>query len=271
MTEKRVCFDFEIDFSNGGGLSGHGFRLDIDGDDVSDDELAVSIIRDMRLLMVGRTRILNRRIIEEPHKRRRAPGPATSPGISRIVDLGRPSSCGTDNGAAHAGPRTRVTVPPRNPEAGGDDEATALDRLAALSGLVVRLPGHDDPAIDWMALAAHEVGERAVLIETGWSDDRGTLGHGPAMPYLTVRATEYLRDEGAALVGMDAPVTGVEAHGAGKALAILLEAGIPVVEGLSGLSALPVEGFRFFAVPPAVGGVGPGDVRAFAWLTGAAP
>jgi len=51
--EKRVCFDFEIDFSNGGGLQGQGFRLDIEGDDISDKDLADYIVRDMRLLMVG--------------------------------------------------------------------------------------------------------------------------------------------------------------------------------------------------------------------------
>jgi arylformamidase len=67
--EKRVCFDFEIEFSNGGGIQGQGFRLDIDGDDINDDELADYIVRDMRLLMVGGVRILNKRIVEEPHKR----------------------------------------------------------------------------------------------------------------------------------------------------------------------------------------------------------
>lgn len=73
QTEKRVCFDFEIDFSNGGGLQGQGFRLDIDGDDISDTELADYIVRDMRLLMVGEVRILNKEIISEPHKRGRSP------------------------------------------------------------------------------------------------------------------------------------------------------------------------------------------------------
>ncbi|WNH49608.1 cyclase [Stenotrophomonas aracearum] len=68
--EKRVCFDFEIDFSNGGGIQGQGFRLDIPGDDITDDALADYIVRDMRLLMVGEVRILNKQIIEEPHKRR---------------------------------------------------------------------------------------------------------------------------------------------------------------------------------------------------------
>jgi arylformamidase len=32
---KRVKFDFEIDFTNGGGIQGQDFRLDIEGDDIS--------------------------------------------------------------------------------------------------------------------------------------------------------------------------------------------------------------------------------------------
>lgn len=67
--QKRVVFDFEIDFSNGGGLQGQQFWLDIDGDDISDAELADYIVDDMRLLMVGAVRILNKRVIEEAHKR----------------------------------------------------------------------------------------------------------------------------------------------------------------------------------------------------------
>jgi len=67
--DKRVKFDFEIDFSNGGGIQGQDFRLDIEGDDISDEELAEYIVKDMRLLMVGEVRILNKQIIEEKHKR----------------------------------------------------------------------------------------------------------------------------------------------------------------------------------------------------------
>jgi hypothetical protein len=67
---KRVLFDFEIDFSNGGGLQGQGFRLDIDGDDNDDEALADCLVRDMRLLMVAAVRILRKRIIVEAHKRR---------------------------------------------------------------------------------------------------------------------------------------------------------------------------------------------------------
>lgn len=70
--EKRVQFDFEIDFTNGGGLQGQDFRLDIDGDDISDKELSKYIVKDMRLLMVGEVRILNKKIINEKHKRKSA-------------------------------------------------------------------------------------------------------------------------------------------------------------------------------------------------------
>ena len=67
--QKRVVFNFEIDFSNGGGLQGQEFRLDIEGDGISDAELADYIIDDLRLLMVERVRILRKRVIVEAHKR----------------------------------------------------------------------------------------------------------------------------------------------------------------------------------------------------------
>jgi arylformamidase len=66
---RRVVFDFEVDFSNGGALQGQDFRLDIEGDGIEDDELAAYIIRDMRLLMVKEVRILRKRITRERHKR----------------------------------------------------------------------------------------------------------------------------------------------------------------------------------------------------------
>ena len=68
-TDKRVKFDFEVDFSNGGGLQGQDFRLDIEGDDISEEDLARYIVEDMRLLMVEEVRILKKEIIAEGHKR----------------------------------------------------------------------------------------------------------------------------------------------------------------------------------------------------------
>ena len=69
--DKRVKFDFEIDFTNGGGIQGQDFRLDIEGEDITDEDLADYIVKDMRLLMVGNVRIKNKAIIKEKHKRHR--------------------------------------------------------------------------------------------------------------------------------------------------------------------------------------------------------
>lgn len=67
--DKRVLFDFKVDFTNGGGIQGQEFRLDIDDNDTSDEELAKYIVKDMRLLMVQEVRILNKKIINKKHKR----------------------------------------------------------------------------------------------------------------------------------------------------------------------------------------------------------
>jgi arylformamidase len=87
-TDKRVQFDFEVDFSNGGGIQGQGFRLDICGDSISDQELADHIVKDLRLLMVGEVRILNKQVIRERHKR---PNPESVRAVEtrrdRFIDL----------------------------------------------------------------------------------------------------------------------------------------------------------------------------------------
>lgn len=70
MAEHRVKFDFVVHFTNGGSLSAQDFRLDIPGNDIADDELAAYLVQDMRLLMAGAVEISNKRVLEEPHKRR---------------------------------------------------------------------------------------------------------------------------------------------------------------------------------------------------------
>jgi hypothetical protein len=67
--EKRVTFDFEITFTNGGSLSGLDFRLDLAGDEIEEATLADYLVCDMRLLMVDEVRIRNKRVVAEAHKR----------------------------------------------------------------------------------------------------------------------------------------------------------------------------------------------------------
>jgi hypothetical protein len=42
--DKRVQFDFEIEFTNGGGLRGQEFRFDIDGKGITGQDLANYIV-----------------------------------------------------------------------------------------------------------------------------------------------------------------------------------------------------------------------------------
>lgn len=108
MTDKRVQFDFDIEFTNGGGLQGQGFRLDIEGDDISDEELASYIIQDLRLLMVGNVVIRNKKIISEAHKRT---PPARAELSNQLVDLRADSVTLEELFSKVAGTTLRVIAP----------------------------------------------------------------------------------------------------------------------------------------------------------------
>ncbi|HTD53106.1 MAG TPA: cyclase family protein, partial [Thermoanaerobaculia bacterium] len=105
---------------------------------------------------------------------------------------------------------------------------------------------------------------RAVLIRTGWDAHWRTPRYGEGHPFLTRGSVELLVREGAALVGIDSLNIDDTADGARSAHTLLLGAGIPIVEHLRGLGALPETGFRFSAAPPSVRGMGSFPVRAFA-------
>src|SRR3989441_9161419 len=81
-------------------------------------------------------------------------------------------------------------------------------------------------------------------------------------------AAQHLVAAGAALVGIDSLNIDDDADPARPVHTILLAAGIPVVEHLCNLGDLPDDGFRFFAVPVRVRGIGSFPVRAFAIVLG---
>ena len=85
-------------------------------------------------------------------------------------------------------------------------------------------------------------------------------------PFLTEAAAVYLRDQGATIVGIDSLNIDDTSGGTRPVHSVLLKAEIPIVEHMTNLSALPVEGFRFFAAPPKVRGMGTFPVRAHARL-----
>ncbi len=206
-SDKRVCFDFDIAFSNGGGLQGQDFRLDIDGDDISDEELGRFIIRDLRLLMVGSVRILNKRIIAERHKRT---AKAEAAGSSRLradlFDLSHPIASGdlcypglpapmVSDHLSHETSRgryadgvtfqigrvdmvadtgTALDAPYHRYPTMADIGELPLDQVADLDAVVVRLAGMAGRAITAEALAASEITGKAVLLDTGHGKYWGT-------------------------------------------------------------------------------------------------
>lgn len=141
-----------------------------------------------------------------------------------------------------------------------------LEAVADLDGCVVRATRRPSRALDAVAFAGREIRGKAVLVHTGWDAHWRTEAYGTGHPFLTRAATEALVAGGAALVGIDSLNIDDTADGARPAHTLLLGAGIPIVEHLTNLGALPDAGFRFFAVPPKVKGMGSFPVRAFGKL-----
>jgi len=161
---------------------------------------------------------------------------------------------------------TYLDTPSHRFEGKPDLSALPLGALANLEGLTLR-PRLAGRAIDAAALGAADVRGKAVLVQTGWDRHFGTPAYGQGHPYLTRDAAERLRDGGAALVGIDSLNIDDTADGARPVHTLLLGAGILVVEHLTNLAALPAAGFRFFAVPPRIRGMGTFPVRAFALVS----
>lgn len=245
MTDHRASFDASITFGNGGDLTVHGFRVDLPGPDASEAEIAALFVASLGLLMTDAVELSRVEIFAEPHKGTRG-GPsdraATRPGgaggeLAELAHL--PKEGGT-----------YLLAP------GGDLVALPLARTAELPAVVVRVAGSGHGAIDVGTLAAFDVRGRAVLLHTGARDGRP----------LTLGAAAWLVEHGASLVGTDADGLDDRAGEDNSALDALLDAGVPVVERLTGLDALPPTGALFTAAPPRLAGVSKVPVRAFARL-----
>ncbi|MFD0679308.1 MULTISPECIES: cyclase family protein [unclassified Paenibacillus] len=139
-----------------------------------------------------------------------------------------------------------------------------IDSIADLNGIVIRFEGKNGRAISRQVLAASDVRDRAVLIETGHWKSWGTSVYFKEHPYLTRDAAEYLRDEGALLVAIDSHNIDDTGDPERPVHSILLEAGILIVENICNLEQLPAEGFRFSAVPMKLQGMSAFPIRAWA-------
>ncbi len=178
-------------------------------------------------------------------------------------------SIGTISMAANTG--TYLDTPAHRYRDGEDLARLSLERMVDLDGVVVRARQRSSAggrAIEESdlisALDGVQLAGRAILIETGHSDQWGTPGYFVDHPYLTDDAVEYLVAAKPSLVGIDSLNIDSTHTGRRPAHSWLLAARIPVVEHMTGLDQLPDSGFRFTAAPPAVQGMGTFPVRAFA-------
>ena len=221
--------DFEVDFSNGGGIQGQGFRLDVPTSGISDAEVAALLVRELGLLMVGEVRITASADIAEPHRRRTSPRVGMADGTSRLIELshvirdglvtypGLPAPVITDHlsreaSREHYAPGTefqigRITMvantgtyvdTPAHRYADGQDlSELGLERLVDLDGVVVDVRGAIERAIGPEVFLPYDVTGRAVLVLTGWARHFGTPEYLAGHPFLTGAAAAALVAAGA--------------------------------------------------------------------------
>ncbi len=164
---------------------------------------------------------------------------------------------------------TYLDAPFHRYEGGRDLAELPLETLADLPGLVARAPRGTralGPELFQELLAGEGLAGRAVLVDTGWSRYFGTPAYGVGHPFLTRAAAEFLAAQGVVLVGIDSLNIDDTSSGERPVHSLLLERDIRIVEHLTNLAELPDAGFRFFAVPVKVRGMGSFPVRAFARL-----
>jgi kynurenine formamidase len=192
-----------------------------------------------------------------PHLTREASRAVYAPGTEFAID--RISMVGNTG--------TYLDSPYHRYSDGTDLAGLPLERLADLPAVVVRTVRSGVLGVDVGALADLNVAGRAVLLHTGGDRHWGTPGYAVDAPYLTQAGAAWLVDQGAALVGIDAvniDDISPRAGGARPAHSLLLAAGIPIVEHLTGLAELPPTGARFTAAPPRIAAFGTFPVRAYA-------
>ena len=153
----------------------------------------------------------------------------------------------------------------RYPE-GPDLAGLELDRLADVEGITVDASAAPRRAIDRGQLLAYDVGNKAVLVRTGWDRHWRTDAYFTGHPFLTQDAARYLVERGALVVGIDSYNIDDTSSGDRPVHSTLLAAGVPICEHLTGLEQLPSTGFRSTAVPVKVRGMGTFPVRAYATL-----
>lgn len=194
------------------------------------------------------------------------PAPAISDWLSRDAskaryEAGTTFQIGKMELVANTG--TYIDSPFHRYADGPDIAGYTLESVADLPGIVIRAGGAR--AVNRASFEGKQLRGKAVLVHSRWDQHWRTDTYSSGQhPFVTKDAAEYLAKAGAALVGIDSFNIDDDKDGSRPAHTILLGAGIAIVEHMTRLGDLPDSGFRFFAVPPRVKGMGSFPVRAFA-------
>jgi len=195
------------------------------------------------------------------------PGPAVSDFLSRDASRSRYAP-GTTFQIARVdmvgNTGTYVDAPFHRFEDGADVGSLPLERLADVEGLVVNASNRSGRGIGPNAFSGGALEGRAVLVRTDWSRNWGTPAYFDGHRFLTGEAARALAAAKPALVGIDSLNIDDTSGGERPAHTALLAAGIPILEHLCRLDALPASGFRLHACPAPFRNVGSFPVRAYA-------
>jgi kynurenine formamidase len=149
----------------------------------------------------------------------------------------------------------------------GDDlSQLKLEALANLDCVVVRATQRQERAIDRLPIQIDSLRGKALLVHTGWDAHWRTDQYFENHPHLTGQLAEKLVEAGVTLVGIDSFNIDSTDDDTRPVHSALLGAGIPIVEHMCNLDAVPERHARFFAVPVKVKGMGTFPVRAFVKL-----
>jgi kynurenine formamidase len=281
VTEYRAHFDASVEFVNGGRLTAEGFRLDLPGPELSNEQLAELFVRHLGLALVGDVQLRSVEIVEEAHKGSRGiattpkvypgiPAPTVRPHLTRKQSRSHYAE-GTEFAidvitlAGNTG--TYLDSPYHRYPDGADLADLELETLVDLPLELFRLTDATERGISSEIFYDRELGGTAVLLHTGWDRHFGTPAYANGAPYLSGQAAAYLIKAGVVLVGIDSiNIDDAETSLERPAHSLLLAAGVHVVEHLTNLAAVPPSGARFTAVPPKVRKFGTFPIRAFARL-----
>ena len=157
---------------------------------------------------------------------------------------------------------TYLDVPFHRYADGHDLTGLALERVAGVPAVCLDRRGQT--TIELTDEDLQDLGGHAVLVRTDHSATWGTDGYFEAHPHLSATSADALVAAGVACVGIDSLNIDGTAETTRPVHTTLLGAEIPIIEHLTGLDALPDDGFAFTAVPPKIEGAGTFTVRAFA-------